>query len=324
MHTWVVQPPPSLMPCAAAAMPSSTVHTAGTCMLMLKVCCFGSADTAAIHGGSAGQAAAVGGDLRFPWSFFHLLTCASDQQTVSVCMRHGVLNLPGCMQAMLKAQRPPSKGGPDIPVPDTAGSSPFQGTAGPFQQSFQQQPPQPAAATLGQQQPAPPFGQVQQPAAPAAAFGQGAAASRIVFGQAARPAAAFGSSAASAPGFNSGLAANPFGSMPTSTPFGSTAAAVPARFGAPAASPPNAFGFGGGAAAPAPAQQQHGSFGFAGSNTAPTAGQAATPASMQPGSLGSGPGFGQSMMAAAVPTQPLPNGHSPPKGWVSRNASVSK
>ena len=219
-----------------------------------------------------------------------------------------------CMQALLKAQRPPSKGGSDIPVPDASASRPFQGMAGPFQQlavqhHFQQLAEQPA---FGQQQPGPSFGQFQQPAAPAAAFGQGTAASRIIFGQAAQPAAAFGSSAASAG--NAAMPCAPAGASASS--FGSTAAAAPASFGASAASRPNAFGFGGAAAAPTPAQQQQqGSFGFAGSNTAPAAGQAAAPASMQPGSLGSGPGFGQSMMAAAVPTQPLPNGQSPSEGW---------
>lgn len=240
-----------------------------------------------------------------------------------MCICHGVEYCAECLQALLKAQRPPSKGGPDIPVPDAAGSSQIQGTAGPFQQSFQQQPQQPAAAAFGQQQPSPPFGQAQQLAAPAAAFGQGTAPSRIVFGQAAQPAGAFGPSAASVPGFNSGLAASPFGSVPAQTSIGSTAAAAPASFGASATSRPNPFGFGGAAAVLTPAQQQqHSSFGFPASNTVPSAGQAAAPGSPQPGPLGHGPGFGQSMMAAAELTPPLQNGHSPPEGGARHNASA--
>jgi hypothetical protein len=232
----------------------------------------------------------------------------------------------GCMQALLKAQRPPSKGGPDIPVPDAAGGLPSQGAAGPFQQSFQQQPQQPAAV-YGQQHPASSFGQVQQSAAPAAAFGQSAAAPKIVFGQAAPPPAAFSSSAARTPGFGSSPAGSPFGLMPSTagatapgasaspsmvaSPFGSTAAAAaPASFGMAATRQSNAFGFGGSAAAPQLTQQQQGGFVSAAMHAAPGAGQT----SMQPGSLGQGPGFGQSMVAAAMPSQPQPNGQHPPEG----------
>jgi hypothetical protein len=237
-----------------------------------------------------------------------------------------------CFQTLQRANMPPSKGGPPIPLPvegikgvtePLSGGQPFGGAApgGGFQQPAASPFGQPAIAAaaavvspFGQPAAASPFGQpaaspLGQPAA-GAAFGQQAA---LPFGQ---PAAAspFGHPAASTAG------------QPAASPFGQPAfgqavtpalgAQQPAGFGAPGPTGGFAGGFGGGfGAAPAtkpvfgqPQPQQP----FGGAPAASTSpfgalfgapspfGAAAAPSQAQPPSAG---GFPQAAPQAAQPQQ---------------------